>query len=334
MSKSLLTLDMLLLKFQAIHGNKYDYSLVEYKGAKHKINIICNEHGIFEQTPDNHKQGNGCPICAKIKFINNNTTRGIDKRKTFANFEQQAHIIHYNQYSYNANTYTKRTTKTEITCKIHGIFTQTPTSHLSGQGCPKCAKERVGQKNAIRGKQLFGKSVEQFIQESNIVHNNLYTYESISYSNNYTKVSITCSKHGIFYQTPDIHLHGSGCPMCSHTSKYSKKALIWIEYIMITDNIFIQHANNIGEFIIPNTRFKVDGYCKDTNTIYEYHGNKWHGNPLLFHSTDRCHPFDKNITAGELYQKTMERETKIKQLGFNLVCKWETEDLQSKSISV
>lgn len=46
-----------------IHGDKYDYSLVEYKSAKTKILIICEEHDIFEQTPDGHLSDRGCPIC-------------------------------------------------------------------------------------------------------------------------------------------------------------------------------------------------------------------------------------------------------------------------------
>lgn len=49
------------------HGNKYDYSLVEYSGAKNKIKIICKEHGIFEQVPSNHLIGQGCPKCSKEK---------------------------------------------------------------------------------------------------------------------------------------------------------------------------------------------------------------------------------------------------------------------------
>jgi hypothetical protein len=53
--------------FNNIHGDKYDYSLIDYKNAHSKIKIICSKHGIFEQTPNNHKNGNGCPICCESK---------------------------------------------------------------------------------------------------------------------------------------------------------------------------------------------------------------------------------------------------------------------------
>lgn len=49
-----------------IHGNKYDYSSVEYNGSFNKVSIICKDHGVFEQTPASHFQGSGCPTCSAI----------------------------------------------------------------------------------------------------------------------------------------------------------------------------------------------------------------------------------------------------------------------------
>lgn len=102
---------------------------------------------------------------------------------------------------------------------------------------------------------------------------------------------------------------------------YSYKAVLWIEFIMKEQNIFIQHAQNIGEYRISNTRFFADGYCKETNTIYEFYGDLWHGNPNMFES-------DYNFlyqTAGERYHNTIQRENKIKSLGYNLISIWENE---------
>ena len=50
-------------RFEIVHGDKYDYSLVEYVNSKSKIKIICKEHGIFEQIPNSHLNGNGCKKC-------------------------------------------------------------------------------------------------------------------------------------------------------------------------------------------------------------------------------------------------------------------------------
>ena len=65
-----------------IHGDKYDYSLVEYVGTDNKIKIVCKEHGIFKQKPTKHLQNQGCPICSESKleketriFLNENNAR-------------------------------------------------------------------------------------------------------------------------------------------------------------------------------------------------------------------------------------------------------------------
>lgn len=55
-------------RFNKIHKGKYDYSLMKYKGYKEKIEIICPQHGIFLQTPDNHYRGKGCPVCNSSKM--------------------------------------------------------------------------------------------------------------------------------------------------------------------------------------------------------------------------------------------------------------------------
>lgn len=55
-------------KAKQVHGNTYDYSLVEYSKCHIKVKIICPKHGIFEQNPSEHLAGNGCPYCAHQKF--------------------------------------------------------------------------------------------------------------------------------------------------------------------------------------------------------------------------------------------------------------------------
>ncbi|MCK9369669.1 hypothetical protein M0R04_07155 [Candidatus Dojkabacteria bacterium] len=109
-----------------------------------------------------------------------------------------------------------------------------------------------------------------------------------------------------------------------YRSGYSSTCIEWLESIMKLDNIDIQHALNGGEFKIPETLYSADGYCIETNTIYEFHGNCWHGNPEIYNGLDQCHPFS-NKTAGELYQATIKREEKIRSLGYNLVVMWESD---------
>jgi len=65
-------------KSKTIHGEKYDYTLVDYKSYENKVKIICPIHGVFEQTPHNHLSGAGCPICFESKGERNITKLLID----------------------------------------------------------------------------------------------------------------------------------------------------------------------------------------------------------------------------------------------------------------
>ena len=109
-----------------IHGNKYDYSKVEYLGDKYKVCIICPKHGEFWQTPNNHLKGKGCPDCYG--------NRKLTKEK----FIEEARKIHGDKYDYSKVEYKNIDTKVCIICPKHGEFWQTPSHHISGRGCPKC----------------------------------------------------------------------------------------------------------------------------------------------------------------------------------------------------
>jgi len=105
---------------------------------------------------------------------------------------------------------------------------------------------------------------------------------------------------------------------------FSKKAIRWMDEIAESQNLKIRHALNGGEFTIPGTKIRVDGYCEETNTIYEFHGDAWHGNLKIFKPTDKPNPFKPNVTAEKLYFDTINRDEQIKKLGYDLVSIWET----------
>jgi G:T-mismatch repair DNA endonuclease (very short patch repair protein) len=66
----------------------------------------------------------------------------------------------------------------------------------------------------------------------------------------------------------------------------------------------------------------MDGFCKETNTIYEFHGDFWHGNPSIY-DKDQLNPINKK-SFGELYQQTIKKEEHLKQLGYTVVVMWES----------
>ena len=126
----------------------------------------------------------------------------------------------------------------------------------------------------------------------------------------------------MFYQSPVVHLTGSGCPGCG--SYYSSISIRWLNSVQVTTDARIQHAEAGGEYRLPNTKYKVDGFCKETNTVYEFHGDIYHGNLNVYAEDELCNPFT-DLTAKELNQKTKLRENEIKELGYNLVVMWEND---------
>ena len=128
------------------------------------------------------------------------------------------------------------------------------------------------------------------------------------------------SIHGDFIQTPQCHLIGhDGCRGCSK-SGYSKMSLKWLNYI----NPKLQTIMSIdGEYKIKNSKYKADGYDKETNTIYEFHGDIWHGNPECY-NLDDINPIVK-ITYRELYEKTLKKKEFCISQGYNYIEMWEND---------
>ncbi len=181
---------------KSIYGDKYDYSDVEYVNARTKVRIRCKTHGIFEQTPDKHigRDRCGCPMCA------GNVTR------TYGVFKAQAIAVHGDRYDYSKVQYKNNRTPVEIVCRKHGSFWQSPSNHLAGKGCGKCAN------NAKL-------STEAFIVNAREVHGDFYDYSHVVYDGNRTEVEIICPIHGPFVQIPYVHLTGCGCPSCGDVKR-------------------------------------------------------------------------------------------------------------------
>ena len=206
MSKKLTTSEF-IEKAKNVHGEKYDYSKVEYVDAKTKVCIICPEHGEFWQTPSGHLSGKGCKICGfeKMKIL---------QRFTREEFIEKAKKKYGNKYDYSKVKYINSQTPVLIICKEHGNFLMRPNDHLQGQECPKCKLHKLRKK--------FAFTKEQFIDKARKIHGNRYDYSKVEYVNNRTKVCIICPKHGEFWQSPDKHLMGDNCPQCNR-SKLEEK---------------------------------------------------------------------------------------------------------------
>jgi hypothetical protein len=280
-----------------IHNNKYTYLNVIYKNNKAYVIIACPIHGDFKQNPTSHINGHGCRRCYDAK---------PKKHKiSLEKFTEVSSIIHNNKYSYSETILGKNNKcLISIICPIHGIFYQEMRAHMYGCGCWDCS----GRKKL---------TTEKFIEKANRVHNFRYIYVDTIYFNAYTKVNIICPKHGLFLQVAQDHLSGHGCKSCFKT--VSKLETEWLDYLKVRQgqqyrNVYI----NFGQ-----KRYNVDGFEPITNTIYEFYGDFWHGNPIIFEKDDMN--LVNKTKFGDLFNKTIKREKEIKQYGYNLITIWETD---------
>ena len=206
-----LTTEEFIRRAKEVHGDRYNYSKVEYVNEYTKVCIICPKHGEFWQIPVHHLNGSGCPYCAgKIRL-------------TTEEFIRKAKDIHGGRYDYSKVEYVNARTKVCIICPEHGEFRQTASEHLRGQGCPKCAQEKKKDSSLTS-------TTEEFIRKAKEVHGDRYDYSKVEYVNVRTKVCIVCPEHGEFQQMPNNHLNGQGCPKCgqekrnSNTEEFIRKA--------------------------------------------------------------------------------------------------------------
>ena len=210
------TIEQIIEKARAVHGNKYDYSKAVYTKLVEPIEIICPKHGSFFQSPHQHLKGQGCPKCGI-------ESRANKRKYTTEIFIEKAREVHGNKYDYSKAEYTDSYEKVCIICPEHGEFWQTPYSHLAGKGCPLCGDRIQGE-----GQRL---TQEEFLRRSEEVHGNKYDYSKAAYELSKKPVCIICPEHGEFWQAPYLHLIGRGCPDCGKIIKAQKKTKTTDEFI-------------------------------------------------------------------------------------------------------
>ncbi len=242
-SKRALTTDQFIERAKKVHGDTYDYSLVDYINSKTKVKILCREHGIFKQSPTNHtSNGDGCPTCGDLK------TSKL-RSGTTDQFIEKAREVHGDIYDYSLVDYVNNFTKIKIICNQHGIFEQRPTNHISQyNGCPTCGGIKQGQSRSI--------TTKQFIEKAKEVHGDIYDYSLVKYVNAHTKVKIICKEHGTFEQQSASHTNGGrGCPGCGESLYLDKPTILYYAKV--------EHNGRIGYKIGITTYSVKQRYAPD-----------------------------------------------------------------------
>lgn len=241
--------DTFIKRAELVHEGKYRYDKVTYVNAMKKVTITCPEHGDFQQTPQAHLVGQGCPKCSG---------RGLSTDEIVKMFTN----LHGDKYDYSKVVYTKMHDKVTIICPEHGEFMQTPSKHLLGQGCPECAVDKRAEMKNI--------GQEEFIRRCKELYGDQYDYSKTKYVNMFEKVTVICKKHGEFMQRANGHLNGHGCPRCGAIESRGETEIY--EYICsLIGNENVEHSNRT---VLDG--HEIDIFIPSLNVGIEYNGLKWH----------------------------------------------------------
>lgn len=179
--------------------------------------------------------------------------------------------------------------------------------------CPFCVNNKVCEDNNLLTK--FPEIAKEFHPTKN---GNKKAEDFVSGSHG--KVWWQCKKnntHEWLATIKDRTSHNkTGCPHCS--TNISNPELKWLNSLNISKKC--RHFS----IILPNgKKYIADAYVKETNTVYEFNGDYWHGNPNKFKSSD-INARNKK-TFGELYINTIKKEAELKSFGYNVISIWESE---------
>ena len=248
------TMEEWISKACEIHGDKYNYSKVNYVNCMSKVCIICSEHGEFWQVPYSHLNGNGCPKCGGTCVLTKEEWIALANEK------------HNGKYDYSKVQYVNNKTKVCIICSEHGEFWQPPTNHLSGQGCFKCGIEKKAKNQAL--------STKEFIKKANKVHDGKYNYINVNYKDSKTKVCIICPEHGEFWQVPNVHLQGHGCPKCnlSHLERSMMNYLDNVEFTYESQKHFKWLGRQSLDFYLPDYNVGIECQGRQHFEAVDYFG--------------------------------------------------------------
>lgn len=288
-----------LLEF---HKGRITVEKEDFNGLQKNIKFTCIEHGEQEiRHAYNLLRGLSCPKCVIAA-----TTKALTK--DHSKFVEEARLVHGELYAY-PEEYIKANDKLGISCSKHGVFLQTPSQHLKGSGCPKCATERL----IITLKSNI-KNVKEKMSKK---HYGKYDYSDFNtYENNRQFIDIICPKHGKFTQKIGSHLiNGCGCPKCAN--KVSK-AVIEIEHFLKEQGVSVELNNRS---ILKQYNQELDIVIEDKKLAIEFNGLYFHKEGLI-----------EGRAVGKDKDYHLNKTLRSNEAGYKLIHIFEDEWLNKKEI--
>ncbi len=305
-----LTREHALARCHEMHGDRYDYSRVEYVDSRTKVVIICREHGPFKQGPSEHWKGQGCPPCARPRQT------GAPAR-TFEEVEPRLIAAHNGKYTYDGSAYRDSNSKIRATCPLHGDFWPQVASHLRGRfGCRECSYIARGQ--------LKQMSYEEWLRHAHERFGDRFEYDPESWNTDTNiglkRLRFRCSDHGWQEMKPNYHLQSPmGCPQCGRLEGGDKRRLTTEEFIARGQ------ARFNGKYTYEKTEYraaseKVIITCPEHGDFSTLPSNHTAG-----HECPRCAPggFDLNLPGIVYYLRIDAPDGAFYKIGITNLTVWE-----------
>lgn len=256
-----------------VHGNKYDYSKMNYKNNKTKVSIICPYHGEFKQDMDHHLRGQGCPKCAK---------NYSDNRDSFI---AKAKKVHGDKYDYSLVDYVDSYTKVKIIDPNYGPFLITPNSHLNGRGSWEGRTDKINKtkrKNntfhsSSNEKEVMGMLIKKFGKDDVIFQYNSeeYPYNCDFYIKSldlYIELNIYFSHGGHWFDSnsiDDINKLLEWSYKSKKSNLYEKSVYVWTVADLMKRDTAISNGLNylvFWDYNLNDFKFWYDNF-DETNIL-------------------------------------------------------------------
>lgn len=277
-------------------------------GSNQRVLWKCSKEDCkheWKTTISHRAKGSGCPKCCGLVVSDNNRLSILRPNL----IEEWSHENEFSPNDYSVSSHKK----VLWICKKENCrhtWDAVIKDRSKGRGCPCCSGIAVSDNNR------FSILMPELIAEWN--DRNEISPDKCTIGSDKKRWWICKNEECRYEWQTSIanRANGTGCPKCSKC-RISKSAMSWLLYLNLPND-----SDHI-EVYCKELRIYFDGYEPSTNTVYEFHGDYWHGNPKKYNPNKINSRAKKSF--GELYNNTLEREQRIISSGYNLVTTWESD---------
>lgn len=303
--------ETLLQRMYKIHGDSIKLNKPYVGNTKSHNEFICDTGHVWNTSAGSILRGHGCPQCWKSKL-------SLKQTRTIEQIAEQIYNKHEDRVKIIDTDYKGYTVKHQFVCsKGHAWLATINCILKTKHGCPECSFKTTSLKLAH--------SKDKIVQSLFKIHGNKVKLTGDYSGNTHSNNEFICDKGHIWKaNVNNVVIRKTSCPYCCRSPGFSKMEKKWIKLMKrkVNSNIVTSEQQDIKiklkgfkKCVIP------DGYDPITKTVYEFHGDYWHGNPRLWKKDFKI----GSLSMKELNRKTRKREKSLLKAGYRVVYCWESD---------